>query len=95
MHDNSSPYKRKKTSEFCKDIGDELKHGRWNELESMTLIVIFKMARRMLISDDDIEDEVVDMYNTLADFDKTLDIKLGIRNKSSIQIKYRLLHLRK
>ena len=61
----------------------------------MTLIVIFKMARRMLISDDDIEDEVVDMYNTLADFDKTLDIKLGIRNKSSIQIKYRLLHLRK
>lgn len=93
--DDASPYKRKRTSEYCKDVGDELKHGRWNELESVTLIVILKMAKRMMISEDDIEDEVADMYNTFVDFNNTLEVPLGIRKKTCNQIRFKLLHLSK
>lgn len=93
--DDASPYKRKRTSEYCKDIGDELKHGRWNELESITLIAIFKMARRMQISEDDLEDEVADMFNTFVEFNNTLEVPLGIRKKSLNQIRFKLIHLSK
>ena len=76
--DHSSPYKRKKTSDFCKDQGEELGHGRWTEMEAMVLIVIIKMARRMLVSDDDMDAEVCEMYNSFVTFNKTLIEKLDV-----------------
>ena len=53
------------------------------------------MAKRMMISDDDIEDEVADMYNTFVDFNNTLEVPLGIRKKTCNQIRFKLLHLSK
>ena len=93
--DHSSPYKRKKTSDFCKDQSEELGHGRWTELETMVLIVIFKMARRMLVSDDDMDTEVWEMYNSFVTFNATLSENLDVREKSVNQIKFKLLHLTK
>ena len=68
-------------------------HGRWTELETMVLIVIFKMARRMLVSDDDYQ--VWEMYNSFVAFNTTLSEKLDVREKSLNQIKFKLLHLTK
>ena len=72
-----------------------MKQGRWTEVEGISLLVFYKIARRIQLSDQEIEEEVIDMYTMFASHNSLQEDKMDLRHKSKNQIKCKLQHLTK
>ena len=87
---DAKPYKRESSARYTSTI-DSFPHGRWTENESLTILVLYKIARRMQSSTTD----VIDMYSLFSSHDRQHQPKdqLKIREKTPGQITKKIVHL--
>ena len=79
--ENSNVYKRSKGSSYLAKEGFDISIGRWNELETMTLIVIQDVLQSSNLLVD--VSNVTRLYQYLASSDSVLEMKLEIGKKEA------------
>ena len=87
--DDPVPFKRVASSKYSGYSEEGFPHGRWTEVESLTLIVLYKMAIRMHSSTE----EIMGMYAHLATYSCHQPTRLPIRHKTPNKILSKLIHL--
>jgi len=87
-----SPYKRKKSEQFIKDEGADIKTGPWKEMETLCLVV----CKQLLHTNHNSANKVSlqNMYNFVVKCNAIKNVCLPFSNeKSTGQVAAKILHL--
>ena len=83
-------YNRKSTRVHLKSIGSSLPAGRWNNDETVLVIVLMKLCQQLDVSDG----WLPKMYNNYHVYNLTIENRLDIRDKSRASVEAKVKDIR-